>query len=555
MLLNKFLDNIKRDNLDQINAELERTTGVVNFLDSGDVEFNCKNANRSRDEYGDWQTNYQLAESVCLLLKEKGVSPKIIIEPTCGCGSFILAALKIFDSVEEIYGIEIYKPYINILKTKLLERAMSCNIDKKVKINILHQNIFDFNFSEIKNKISTCSQILILGNPPWATNSKISSLSGKNLPIKHSIKGLSGISSITGKANFDIAETITSKFIEQLSDIPNTHIALLLKNSVIKNLLRNTKTSKYNINEFSQYNIDSKKEFNVAVSASLAIIKIGDEKTYKCKVKDFYTHDFKYEYGWYEDKFVANIALYNKLKHFDGTSPLEWWSGVKHDCSKIMELTIKDGVYYNGLDEIVDIEPDMIYPLIKSSDIQDGHISSVRKYVIITQKYIGEDTSKIKLQHPRTYEYLKTHHNYFEARGSKIYADKSQFSIFGIGKYSFKPYKIAVSGLYKNVKFSFVPPINGKTVMFDDTCYFISFDNIDEALAIYNIIRSNTVSDFIKSIIFLDDKRVINKDLLMRINLSLIYDELKSNQQHIDEKKMSLLLGKTPKEGTQLTLF
>ena len=41
-----------------------------------------------RDEYGDWQTNYPLALSVCQMLKNKGINPQVIIEPTCGFGNF-----------------------------------------------------------------------------------------------------------------------------------------------------------------------------------------------------------------------------------------------------------------------------------------------------------------------------------------------------------------------------------------------------------------------------------------------------------------------------------
>ena len=68
-----------------------------------------------KDEYGDWQTNLPLAISVCEYLKERGIRPQVIVEPTCGQGNFILAALLTFDSIEDVYGIEIYKPY---LKTK-----------------------------------------------------------------------------------------------------------------------------------------------------------------------------------------------------------------------------------------------------------------------------------------------------------------------------------------------------------------------------------------------------------------------------------------------------
>lgn len=45
----------------------------------------------------------------------------------------------------------------------------------------------------------------------------------------------------------------------------------------------------------------------------------------------------------------------------------EWRQGVKHDCSKVMELSVDGSVLKNGQGETVDIEDDIIFPLIKSS--------------------------------------------------------------------------------------------------------------------------------------------------------------------------------------------
>src|SRR6266576_4342275 len=47
----------------------------------------------SAQEYGDFQTPLSLAKAVCQRLFEIGYRPKILIEPTCGKGNFILAAL------------------------------------------------------------------------------------------------------------------------------------------------------------------------------------------------------------------------------------------------------------------------------------------------------------------------------------------------------------------------------------------------------------------------------------------------------------------------------
>ena len=49
----------------------------------------------NRIEYGDWQTSLELAFEVCKLLKEIGVNPKVIVEPTCGKGNFIFGLQRV----------------------------------------------------------------------------------------------------------------------------------------------------------------------------------------------------------------------------------------------------------------------------------------------------------------------------------------------------------------------------------------------------------------------------------------------------------------------------
>ena len=159
---------------------------------------------------------------------------------------------------------------------------------------------------------------------------------------------------------------------------------------------------------------------------------------------------------------------------------------------------------------------------------------------IVTQKFVGQDTSYIK-QYPQTFGYLNNHIDLFRLRKSSIYRGKCDFSIFGIGDYSFKPYKIAISGLYKTFHFCLVKPQNGKPVMLDDTCYFIGFDTLEQAEYIWNLLNTDIVENLLKSIAFADAKRMITKDILMRIDLrkvaqikgdkSYLFDNIETNQE------------------------
>jgi len=473
----------------------------------------------SRIEYGDFQTPASLAELTIKRIFEKNKRPNVILEPTCGKGVFILSALKQLKTFARYYCIEIYKPYIWIAKLSILEYFLS-NPDRIIPhIEFIHQSIFEINLNEII-EIKNDDYLLILGNPPWVTNSQLGLLNSDNLPKKSNFKGHKGFDAITGKGNFDIAEYICLMLFNSFSNT-NGLFAFLVKNIVVKNLINDQFQNNYKIGEMIQFSFDAKKEFNVSADASLFFCKLNTNPSFQCLRTSIYSEDYNSNnyFGFVGAKFVSNVSSYDRYKKYDGKSPVIWRSGVKHDCTKIMELEKINEHYLNKLNEEINLEEELIYGLLKSSDLKNDLIDKTRKHTIITQKKIGEDTSYIEQQFPKTYSYLTNHKEYFVTRKSKIYNDKPPFSIFGIGDYSFTKYKVAISGLYKQTKFSLLLPLNDKPLMVDDTCYFIGFDNICNAIIILLALNHASTQEFLNSLIFFDTKRIITKDILMRIDL------------------------------------
>ena len=145
---------------------------------------------------------------------------------------------------------------------------------------------------------------------------------------------------------------------------------------------------------------------------------------------------------------------------------------------------------------------------------------------MITQKSVGEDTSIIQDKAPKTWQYLLDHEEYLKNRKSSIYKNKPPYSIFGVGSYSFKDWKIAISGLYKRLSFRLVKPLDGKSVIFDDTVNFLSFETEAEAKFIFGLLTSNPSLEFLNSMIFWDEKRPITIDILKRLSLKAVAREL-----------------------------
>ena len=137
-------------------------------------------------------------------------------------------------------------------------------------------------------------------------------------------------------------------------------------------------------------------------------------------------------------------------------------------------------------------------------------------YNLLVLVYDNEDTSSIREQDPAVWAYLQKYEEYLSARKSVIYKKAPKYAIFGIGDYSFAKYKIGISGFYKEPIFALMT--GDIPIMMDDTCYFLSFDNIESALISLALLNSPECTTFLKSVAFLDSKRPYTKDVLQRID-------------------------------------
>ena len=471
-----------------------------------------------KKEYGDFQTPLELSQLMVSIINEKNIRPNVIIEPTCGLGNVLLTAFNLFHPYKAI-GIEINNTYCEALK----EQVKGNN-----NFLILNNDIFA-SFDTLKQEVNNENIYLFIGNPPWVTNSELSSIESINLPKKSNIKNLRGIEAITGKSNFDITEYIIIRLLEEFKQLKSV-FAFLCKTSVARNILKYSWKNDINYNAAFIYPIDSKKYFNAAVDACYFIIDATKkEKNNECKVYDsIEKKNYNNTIGLYQDTMIVNKDSF-KSHNYLGKSNYIWRNGIKHDCSKVMEFDIIGSTLVNGYKEVVDIEDNLLFPLLKSSDIANGKIE-IRKKVLVTQQQIGEETDYIRSKYPKTWQYLNDHIIDFEKRKSSIYKNKPNFSIFSIGEYSFYPFKIAISGLYKNLNFKMIYPINEKPVMVDDTCNFISCKNESEANILYYLLTDDKTKIFLESIIFWDSKRPITTEILNSIDIKKIASEKYLNE-------------------------
>jgi len=461
-------------------------------------------------EFGDFQTPKALAFAVCDMLRRQ-TSPRSVVEPTCGEGSFLRASVETFSECERFLGFEINPEYARSAQT-VPDATIRC------------VDFFDQDWPSTLKGLA--EPILVVGNPPWVTNSTVGALGGSNLPTKSNFRGLNGMDAVTGKSNFDISEWMLSHLLESLSGRESV-LAMLCKTSVARKVLHHAWSENLQIVGAAVYLINAVEHFGASVDACLLVCEMKPGATSdECAV--YSTLDasspstvFAYRQG----RLVADLDAYDAYGHLSGSSPIRWRSGIKHDCARVIELWPKgNGQFQNGFGEIVSLETTYLYPMLKSSDLAKPTPTPSR-YMLVAQHTVGEDTSRIASEAPNTWSYLQTYAHLLDRRASSIYRHRPRFSIFGVGPYSFSPWKVATSGFYKQLAFRCVGPVEGRPVVLDDTCYFLPCSTQRDSELLARLLNSPASKGFLRSRIFWDTKRPITAQLLKDLDLGALADQ------------------------------
>lgn len=464
-------------------------------------------------EFGDFQTPLDLTRDIAAFLRDNGVTTDIIVEPTCGRGHFVRAAIAAFPHVKAVYGFDINPQHVDEARNTVRNMAGH-------NVHLECRNFFQIDWAKFFTGLG--ETILLIGNPPWVTNSALGAIGSLNLPEKTNFQGCNGFAAKTGKANFDISEWMLIRLVEAIHRHPGC-MAMLCKTATARKTLRHAWLNKLNIGRCSLHLLDARRHFGASVDACLLILHTGmpESNTTACVYPDLSFDGKITTIGLAGKEPVADIDEYSRMRDIDGISHYTWRSGVKHDAVGIMELKRKNGHFTNGIHEEYQLETTYLYPLLKSSDIANGRTTPTR-YVLVTQRTPSDDTAEVKETAPKTWAYLTAHADALDKRRSIIYQKRPRFSVFGVGDYTFSPWKVAISGLYKNCRFVVVGEQQGKPIVLDDTCCFLPCSSEKEARFICELLNSDICQRFLRSLVFFDAKRPITIDILSRIDLKRV---------------------------------
>jgi hypothetical protein len=151
--------------------------------------------------------------------------------------------------------------------------------------------------------------------------------------------------------------------------------------------------------------------------------------------------------------------------------------GVKDDAKAV--FSVDDGL----LDEI---ELTHVYPYLRSKHVVKWGLFGHDRF-LIPQRQAGEDNeAALERQTPRTYDYLRRHRDRLEARGSSWFDSGPFYSLFGLGPYTWAPYKVVWCRLGFKPHFAVVSSVDDdclgrKTVVPGDHCMFVGCADEEEA--------------------------------------------------------------------------
>lgn len=457
--------------------------------------------------YGDFQTPRALADSFVEAVGRRCPSPAIVVEPTVGRGAILAAALSRFPSARGL-GVDRNPSHL-----RDAERALGADL---ARVTLVEGDMFAFDYSSSVGSMD--GPIAILGNPPWITSAAMPALGGSNLPRRSNAGRMRGIDAKTGRANFDVAEWLLLELARTFAGRDVT-VAMLVKTQVARRFVRSADAMALPIADAWIAAIDAMGWFGAAVDACAFGFRLDATST----SRDVACFD-SLEAGrpsrllgsrsgvLFSD--VSSTELVDLIAEIPNGA---FRSGVKHDAADVFELRRDEAGLRNGYGELVDVESSVRFPFVKGGDL--GRVAPKVRELVLPQRSLGEDTERLAVDAPRAFAYLERHGPRLAARRSSIYVGRPRFSVFGIGEYSFAPYKVAVFGLAKVPRFEVLAPRDERPVLVDDTAYFVPCADRAEAESLCACLGTPIAGRLFEALVFPDSKRPITKELLSRIDL------------------------------------
>ncbi len=401
--------------------------------------------------------------------------------------------------VDQIIGNFNFKDITSVLDSA----AGSCNFLRQLAIKYpdisfygveKNKKIFDavtLEIKDIKNLHYFCGDILLdkfpipkcdlyVGNPPFINFSDLDENYREQIKpiwLKY-FPNSKGFKMLLGDSRGDIAQLIFAHTVKKYLQNEGK-IGVILPNSLIKD-----NSASAGFREFININVES-------------LIDISDINPFDNTDRNcFYILATKGEKTTFPIKYVTNNKVVRLIK--TGDDLIEEGKTIL----KMSNYSARQGINSLGANKIFffknqpDFKSPLLKPLLKSSDIHPFKYSPSYQVLFPYQngKLIPEEDLISK--YPVAYKYLEGHRSLLENRKSR-FAQKCWYSLFGVGPYTSKKFKVVWRGLgAKELMAAVTEDVIPNQAM---NCY-ISTETAQESHFICGIMNSEVYKDQLKQL-------------------------------------------------------
>jgi hypothetical protein len=188
--------------------------------------------------------------------------------------------------------------------------------------------------------------------------------------------------------------------------------------------------------------------------------------------------------------------------------------GVKDDAQDVFSIT---------RDQLADIEPDFVYPYLKSKHIVKYGLFGHELRLVPINKANEDNEELLKNEFPQTYQYLSQNRDILENRSSSWLDNGTFYNIFGIGDYTWAEYKLVWCRLGFKPHFAVVSTVNDedlgeKMVIPGDHFMFIGTNNKQEAHFLCALLNSSIYQKSLKDIAS-EGKASLSKSVVSKLEI------------------------------------
>lgn len=381
----------------------------------------------------------------------------------------------------------------------------------------------------------------LVGNPPWITWGRLSETVKDQWREKYvdrlDLLPHDGAVSRLGHGNDDISVPYVWVCIHQyLRD--DGHASFVMKRDIMKGpagkLLRTLQVADRPLNVTHVHDFNKLRPFGDQVGANAAIYTVSadTQPRFPIETTSWTNGDATADFSTTAAVRETLTAEATGLIPLDGDDRTSAW--IREDaerravgeCDHDIRHGVKDDaedVFSIGRDRLSELEPDLVYPYIKSKHVVKYGLFGHELRLVPIEKAHEDNEETLKNQYPKTYKYLTERRGRLEDRSSSWLQRGTFYNVFGLGDYTWADYKVVWCRLGFKPHFAVVSTVRDgdlgeKMVVPGDHYMFIATNRKREAHFLCALLNSSIYQRSMKDIAS-EGKASLSKSVVSQLEI------------------------------------